>query len=131
MADITEAPQTEPQRSDHQIDVADHPTAARWLKETARRNPEGFLRLVGNNQKRLTALYGLPRWKSDGKHGWHAAWSLTDHGLSWVVLTGPDGTIFRLRVPGDGDDHLNDARVGVGITRYLNTLLHELNRDLD
>lgn len=115
--------------ADPQIDIADHPVAARWLKETALRDPEGFLRLVGPNERRLTALYGPPRWRSDGKTGWKVAWALVDQALSWVVLTGPEGTLFRLRVAGSGEEYLADARVGVGITRFLQSLLDSLSRD--
>lgn len=115
--------------SDAQVDVADHPMAARWLKETALNDPEGYLRLVRPNTRRLTVLYGAPTWKSDGKAGWDVAWTRLEEGLSWVILTGSGGTVFRLRVPSDGNDHLTDPRVGIGITRFLQSLLDRVSRD--
>jgi len=116
-------------RESQQVDAADHPHAARWLRETARRDPIGYLRLTGPNRRRLEAIYGRPTLKADGKNGWAAGWTLTEFNLSWIILTGEDGTLFRLRLPGGSDDHLSDPRVGVGITRFLQSLYEALGRD--
>lgn len=115
--------------SEQQVDIADHKVAWRWMKELARRDPEGFARLTGGNRKRLESLYGPPQWTQDGKHGWTAAWSVHDSGLTWIILTGQDQTIFRLRVPNDVEDYLVEPRVGVGIINYLQTLLRRLMGD--
>lgn len=112
--------------TDKQIDIGDHPVAYRWLKETAKSDPEGFLRLVGPNRRRLTKLYGSPHWTAEAGKGWSDAWELQRNGLNWMILTGPDDTIYRLRVPSDGEDYLADPRVGVGIVSTLSDLLDHL-----
>jgi hypothetical protein len=112
--------------SEQQIEVGDHLVAWRWLKEKARIDPEGFLRLVGPNAKRFERLWGAPHWTSDGGKGWTHAWAISRHNLNWMILSGPDSTIYRLRVPSDGEDFLADPRVGIGATAMLSELLDTL-----
>lgn len=113
-------------RNEYQIDIIDHPSVGLWMRETSRKDPEGFLRLVGDNTKDFSRLFGKPKWKTDGKKGWTHGWSVHENNLRWLILSGPQGTIFRLRVPVSGDTYLNDPRVGVGIIQYLSSLLKKL-----
>lgn len=108
---------------EHQIDVIDHPHVAMWMKDTAKKDPEGFLRLVGNNVKDLQKIYGTADWTNDGKKGWTHGWSIYENGMQWVVLTGMNGTLFRIRLPVAGESYLSDTKIGVGIIQYLSTLL--------
>lgn len=108
---------------EQQIEVGDHLVAWRWLTEKARIDPEGFVRLVGPNRERFTRLWGPAHWTSDGARGWTHAWAISRNSLNWMILTGPDSTFYRLRVPSDGEDFLADPRVGVGATATLSELL--------
>lgn len=110
-------------RDEYQIDVIDHPSVGMWMRETAKKDPQGFLRLTGDNTKDFLKFFGKPKWKNDGKKGWTHGWSVHENNLRWLILTGEQGTIFRLRVPVVGDAYLNDPRVGVGIIQYLSSLL--------
>ena len=114
-------------RDEYQIDVADHPAVALWLRDVARRDPEGFIRLVGPNVDDFHRLFGKPDWNNDGEKGWTHGWSLYENSMHWLVLTGPRGTYFRLRVPVPGDIWLADPKVGAGINHYLDQLLRRLN----
>ena len=113
-------------KPEYQIDVIDHPNVNLWMKEVARKDTEGFLRLVGPNMKRLQKILGPPQWRNNGEKGWTHAWSVYDNSLHWLILTGPQGTQFRLRLPVPGETYLADPRVGVGIIQYLQNLLKTL-----
>lgn len=118
------------ERHDHMLDVIDHPAVARWMKETAQRDPEGFLLLVGPNAEEFTRLFGPAEWTHSGEKaqskGWTHGWKLHENNLQWQVLTGPNGTFFRLRTPTSSDAYLHDPKVGVGIVSYLSALLRTL-----
>lgn len=114
--------------NEQQIEIGDHMLAWRWMKEKARNDPEGFLRLIGPNKKRFTNLWGKAHWTSDGTKGWTHAWEIKQNSLSWMILTGPHSTYYRLRVPTDGEDFLKDPRVGVGVIATLSELLEYLTR---
>lgn len=114
-------------KSEYQIDVADHPAAGLWLRETAKRDPDGFIRLIGPNVEAFSRLFGKPDWTDDGKKGWTHGWSLYENSMNWLVLTGPNGTYFRLRVPVPGEAWLSDPKVGAGIIQYLSQLLRRLS----
>ena len=114
-------------KREYQIDVADHPNVMLWLKDLARKDPEGFLRLVGDNTVFFERLFGKPTWRNNGEKGWTHGWALYESNMHWLVLTGPQGTIFRLRLATTGDDYLKDPRVGTGVARYLTTLLQQLS----
>ena len=120
---MTKPDKTKTDKIEYQIDVADHPSVSLWMKEAAKKDPEGFLRLVGPNEKQLVRIFGPADWRNDGEKGWTHAWSVYDNSLHWLVLTGPQGTLFRLRLPVPGDSYLSDSRVGVGIVQYLQNLL--------
>ena len=114
-------------KNEHQIDVVDHPQVYMWMKDTARKDPEGFLRLVGPNEKEFTILFGAPQWQNNGSKGWTHGWSVHESNLNWLILTGPQGTYFRLRLPVSGETYLNDPKIGVGVTQYLNYLLKKIS----
>ena len=116
------------QANDSQIDIGDHAVAWRWMVETARKNPEGFLRLTGGNIHRLKELHGAPHWTGDGKK-WSCGWGVHMHGLDWVILAGDNQTIYRIRVPVDGETYLADRRVGTGITLALADILKQLTEN--
>ena len=118
-------PQANPsaERQEHQVDVIDHPAVALWMKETARKDPEGFMRLAGPNVRPFTRMWGKPDWKNAGEKGWTHGWGIYENNMHWLVLTGPKGTLFRLRMTTPGDSYLSDPRVGVGVTQYLSSLL--------
>lgn len=119
----TPQPAEERNRTEYQVDVADHPNVMLWFKDIARKDPEGFLRLIGDNTKTFKKLWGKETWTNDGKKGWTHGWALYQSNMHWLVLTGPWGTIFRLRISTQGDEYLSDVKVGTGVVRYLNTLL--------
>lgn len=122
---MSQAEQTLP--SEQQIEVGDHVVAWRWMKEKARNDPDGFLRLAGPNVRRLEKILGKAQWRSSGERGWTHAWAVARHGLNWMILSGPESTIYRLRVPSDGEDYLQDRRVGIGAVAMLSELLDALS----
>lgn len=116
------------QPNENQIDIGDHTIAWRWMVETARKDPEGYLRLTGGNIGRFRNMYGHPHWTSDGKK-WSCGWGAHMHGLDWIILAGDDQTIYRIRVPVDGENYLADSRVGAGISRGLADILKQLTEN--
>lgn len=115
--------------SDQQVDIGDHPVAWRWMIETARKDPEGFLRLTGPNISRFKEMYGDPQWTNGEKKEWKEGWGVHMHGLEWIILAGEHQTIYRIRVPVDGENYLADHRVGVGITSALGDILLQLTKN--
>ena len=113
-------------KTEYQIDVADHPTVSLWLRDTAKRDPDGFLRLICPNTETFKKMFGKPDWVNDGSKGWTHGWALYENSMHWLVLTGPRGTYFRLRVPLPGEAWINDPKVGTGIVQYLSFLLQKL-----
>lgn len=114
-------------KSEYQIDVADHHTAGVWLRETAKRDPDGFMRLIGPNTREFTRMFGKPDWNNDGSKGWTHGWSLYENSMNWLILTGERGTYFRLRVPVPAETWLADPKVGAGIVQFLTQLLNRLS----
>ena len=110
-------------RSEYQIDIADHPNVMLWIKNVAKKDPEGFLKLIGDNVDTFKKLWGKEAWTNDGSKGWTHGWAIYENSMHWLVLTGPSGTIFRLRLSTKGEEYLSDPKVGAGIVRYLNALL--------
>lgn len=114
-------------KNEYQIDVADHTTAGLWLRETAKRDPDAFMRMIGPNVKEFTKMFGKPDWENDGSKGWTHGWSLYENSMNWLVLTGSRGTYFRLRVPIPAEAWLADPKVGAGIVQFLSQLLKRLS----
>lgn len=123
---MTTAPVLE-ETNEHQIDVADHPMVWRWLLETAKHDTEGFVCLTRGNVNAFLALWGEPqgRWKGKDRE-WTHAWNVTEEGLSWVVLSGPLSTSYRLRFTGSKKIHLTDPRVAAGAVAFLQRLMTQL-----
>jgi hypothetical protein len=123
---MTKAPVVE-DTNEQQIDVADHPMVWRWLTDKAKHDSEGFVCLTRGNVNRFLALWGLPqgRWKGQDRE-WTHAWNVTEEGLSWVVLSGPQSTSYRLRFVGSKKVHLADPRVASGAVGFLTRLLSHL-----
>lgn len=114
-------------KQDYHMDVIDHPSVNVWMKETAKRDPEGFILLVGPNVENFLKLYGEPEWQNNGNKGWTHGWKIYESNLVWNILTGPTGTIFRIRTTTPSQTYLNDPKVGVGIISYLTFLLKTLS----
>jgi hypothetical protein len=116
----------ETRKPDTQLDVADHPLIWRWLKETSRSDPEGFLRLSRGNVQALTRLLGKAGWRIADHPDWTHGWTVVEEGLTWAVLSGPHSTCYRLRVPGEAEAYRQDPRVAVGGVAFLQRLLTRL-----
>lgn len=112
--------------ADQQVDVADHPVAWRWLLDCARSDPDGFVRLTGGNVKRLTVLLGKADWKNPSRKAWSHAWRVQRHGLTWVIYSGRNSTVFKVVVPDDPQGYLSDPRVGMGMSNTLSDILSAL-----
>lgn len=112
--------------TEHHVEVADHPQVMLWMKDMAKRDPQGFLRLAQDNTKIFRQWWGKETWTNDGSKGWTSGWALYENNLNWLVLTGVHGTIFRLRVSTRAEEYLSDPRVGVGVTQYLAQLMKAL-----
>lgn len=110
-------------KSEYQVEVADHPNVMIWMKQVAKKDPEGFLRLVGDNTQIFRKMWGKENFKDEGGKGWTSGWSIYENSLHWLVLTGEQGTLFRLRISMDGESYLKDPRVGVGVIQYLTWLM--------
>lgn len=117
---------TRPKFSDQHLDIADHKTAWHWMNKTARSDAEGFIQLTGGNVNRLRALFGEPQLKPKEDREWTHGWVLAMFGLNFVVTSGPNSTMYYVRVPTDGEDYLTDPRVGVGIVEFLSFMLKQL-----
>lgn len=112
--------------ADKHLDIADHKTAWHWLDKTARADPEGFVRLTGDNTKRLKVLFGDSQWKATEGKDWTDGWLIAKFGLNFFITTGKHSTKYYIRVPTDGEDYLADPRVGVGIVEFLTEMLRQL-----
>lgn len=115
-------------KQDYQIDIIDHPSVMIWMKDTAIKDPEGFVCLTKDNTKEMRRIFGKESWKNDGSKGWTSGWALYENNLQWTILTGPYGTIYRLKSNVPPQDYLSDPRVGVGVVQYLGYLLKRLSQ---
>lgn len=116
-----------PPKTEHQIDVIDHPSVWSWMKQTASRDPEGLLVLIGPNIRRFEKLFGPAEWTNDGSKGWTHGWAVYENSMHWLILTGESGTSFRIRAPVPGETYLADMRIGVGIIQYLQSLMRKIH----
>lgn len=110
--------------SDNQIDLADLPGVWRWLKDLARRDPEGFLFLSRGNVRAFEQHWGPAQWQPQPPSDWTAGWSFSEDGLSWIVLSGPRSTSYRIRL--SGDDLRNDPKVTRAAIAFLERLMARL-----
>lgn len=111
-----------------QIDVSDHPMIWRWMQETAKHDIEGFVCLTRGNVNAFLARWGKPvaRWK-DKNREWTHAWNVTEEGISWLILSGPQSSAYRLRYTGSKEAYLADPRVADGAVTFLKKLLTQLS----
>lgn len=114
-------------KQEQQFDVIDHPAVALWMKDVMRKDPEGFLKLMGNNVDFFTRYFGKPTWRDPGEKGWTHGWSAYENSLQWLILTGKCGTIFRVRLPTSSEAYLADPKVGVGLVGFLSSLYKNIN----
>jgi hypothetical protein len=112
-----------------ELDIIDHSVVSRWLLETAKHDPEGFVCLTRGNRAAFLALWGAPSitLKATPEAPWTEGWAVTENGLAWLVLTGPTSTCYRLRFTGDKATFLHDPRVNAGAVSFLKQLLAQLN----
>jgi len=112
--------------NDPHVDVADHPVVWRWLKETARKEPAAFVRLTQDNSEAFTILFGPAKYESKGEKGWKKGWVFVQFGLSWLITTGQQGTIYRIKTVGDGDEYLKDPKVSTGSIHFFQSLQKQI-----
>lgn len=112
-----------------ELDIIEHPVVARWLVETAKHDPEGFVCLTRGNQDAFLRQWGPPaaRFKPTADAPWTAAWAVTENGLAWWVMTSPTSACYRLRFSGSKEGQLNDPRVSTGAVAFLKQQLALLN----
>lgn len=114
------------------VDVIIHPMVMRWLSQTAHQDTDGFCRLVESNNKRFHRMFGKPTWNADGKDGWTEGWAVSENGLNWMVLSSPKNaqnpgiTKFKVVLSISEDEFKNNAKMGLGITGYLQDLMQKL-----
>lgn len=108
------------------FDVADHPLIWRWMLETAKRDPKSFECLTQDNTYFFKNLLGKPQWHQPLKKGskeWSHRWVCIGQGLTWLIQTGPNGTVFRIRSMSSLEHFKQEPMIGVGAIAYLKELL--------
>lgn len=105
------------------MDFSDIPATWRWMKETARTDPEGFLWLSLGQAEAFGRLHGPARWVFDKKtgHEWTHGWIVFDGGRTFLILTGAHSS--RYLVQGDAPDDMEVAQACIG---FLGELLRRL-----
>jgi hypothetical protein len=125
-------PEKPASRKDELLDVVDHPTVWRWMRDLSRRDPEGFARLCSDNLVRVKRIYGRPDWLSNDNKPWTHAWAVSANGLNWVIQCSSESTWFKIRVPaGSSLDYISDPRVGAGANAFLQILLRRLMGNIE
>lgn len=107
------------------VDVINHPVVSRWMTETAKQDI-GFCRLVEPNNQRFKKLFGKPNWNHTGNEGWSEGWAVSDNGLNLMLLTGNEGTKFKVVLSISEEEFKNNAKMGLGINSYLQNLMQIL-----
>lgn len=114
------------------FDVIEHPLIWQWIQETAKRDPDSFGVLVDNNYRQFRLIFGKPQWqstvkvpeKSGKRRGRVYRWYCLGEGMQWLVETGTEGTILRIK----SDDTLakfkQNPLIGLGGVAYLKRLLN-------
>lgn len=110
------------------VDVINHPVVGRWMTETAKQDV-GFCRLVEPNNQRFYKKFGKSTWKHTGNEGWSEGWAVSDNGLNWMLLTGEEGTKFKVVLSISEEEFKSNVKMGLGITAYLQTLMQDLMGD--
>lgn len=103
------------------LDVIDNPIVQGWMQNIIRFNPTGFARLVGDNTTRLQKIYGSPSGIDKGV----SYWVVTRNGLNFIVLTGSQGTVVRIKMP-NKKVFFEDYKVANGINNFLEDLMDML-----
>lgn len=109
-------------------DASQHPQVSRWLRQLAERQPQGFLRLTGENRKRLKGVLGPPHKISKTSANKEWIWKIERGNVVAWVLSGEMGTILHLYYPGIFSAFLNDREIGGQAIAVLNDLLQSLTR---
>lgn len=111
---------------DPHIDIADHPIVWRWIKEMARKDPTSFSMLTRDNTDSFDIIFGPAKYRSNGEKGWCRGWSFVQYGMAWLVTTGPQGTVYRIKTVGDGEEYLKDPKVSTGAIQFFQSLQQQL-----
>lgn len=108
------------------MDIADHKQVWIWLTMLQEKDPEGFVRLTGENLNRLQSIFGKAKWNVDDEPEWTHAWEITSNGLNFVITTGKKSTIYYVRTPTMGEEYISDPRIAVGIKEFMGHILEKL-----
>lgn len=107
------------------FDIADHPVTWRWMLETAKRDPKGFGCLIQDNTYFFKNLLGKAQWSQSSKTNieWTHRWICIGQGLTWLIQTGPNGTVYRLKSNSSLEYFKQEYMIGMGAIAYLKELL--------
>lgn len=107
------------------VDIIENNIVARWLKETAKNNPLLFSRLIGDNTRRYKKYFGEPKFEKGKDNYWQSGWIINDLGIPLVILTGTNGTIYKIYYPGGKKAYVNDRKLSAAITQFLLKIVNE------
>lgn len=113
-------------KEDQIIDCSDHPVVGLWIQKLMERDLESYSLLVRNNTELFKRFLGEPWWKGEQGDEWEFGWQLSSSGFNWIILTGNQGTIYRIRVPLGGYEYLTDPRVGAAMVNFLQKFSFDL-----
>lgn len=106
------------------FDVADHPVIWRWMLETSKRDPQSFRILIQDNTLFFKKLLGKPNWyQKQNNLEWTHRWLCAGQGLTWLIQTGPRGTVFRIKSHSQLDKFKQESNIGLGGISYLKEIL--------
>ncbi len=113
-------------KDDQIIDCSDHPVVGLWMQKLMGRDLETYYLLVRNNSELFKRFLGKPWWEGECDDGWSFGWQISSSGFNWIILTGEQGTIYRIKVPLDGYEYLTDPRVGASMVNFLQKFSFDL-----
>lgn len=110
------------------VDVFKHPMVQRWMTELMNHDSDAFCRLIENNKERFKKKFGSPTWVNSNKNKdavelWDYGWAVSKTGLNWLFLTGDfSGTIIKIQMSISEEEFIQNSKMGIGITSYLEEL---------
>lgn len=113
--------------NNNEYDISDHPMVLNWMKDLAKNDPLALITLTGGNEKLFKSLFG----DSNGRTKRFAYWKKEHLGMNFIIYSNDVNTFYKIHHLGEYDNFVQDKKIGVYITGFMNKTLKDMSSKFD